>query len=412
MKRIFFYLIITLASIYNSYSQNYAECMQQGKYYFNKQDYISALERFDLAYESAENEIRKKDAQNWKNNSFKHLKTQQKKLEQELKSNTDALKDAQKLVNAFYFYDGKIALAYNNGKYGYINKNGALIIPYKYKKATHFEESTGFASAERDGQHYLIDTTGREYLLANNSQSLNGAVEALDLRNQHLSELPKYVFNYVKLKVLLISGNNLTLVPNELINLKELTHLDASNNKIQTLPSKIGGLLNLTKLSLRNNFITELPEDIVFVKRLTKLDLTNNKLYSLPNNMGSLYYLNELQLDGNNIKSLPSDLGQLRSLKTLSLRNNSLEKIPTGLSSLYRLENLYLDQNEIKDLPSEISRLSELRNLYLSRNRLGYLPIEIKQLTSLEHLDLQGNLFSDTKKNLIENWLPNCTIQY
>jgi len=367
MKQLIYILAPILFFAINTTAQDYTDYMEQGKYYFNKEKYISALQKFDLAYENASSDIRKKDAKTWKKNSIKNLETQQEKMKKQLKSNEHDLNYSRKLLDVFYFYDNKIALAHKNGKYGYIHKSGKVVIPFKYDQATHFEEINGFAKVRRNGEQYLVDTTGREFLLASSSQSLNGKVEALDLRNQHLSKLPDYVFDYVGLKVLLLSNNNLSYLPKKITRLKEITHLDASNNKIQELPEQISELLQLERLSLQNNFISKLPEDIVFVKRLNTLDLTNNKLFSLPRNMGSLYYLAVLKLDGNRLKSLPDDIGHLRSLRVLSLKNNSLEKIPSGIASLYQLESLHLDQNNITDLPLEISRLPELKDLNLSR---------------------------------------------
>ena len=39
-----------------------------------------------------------------------------------------ALETAEKIINAFYFYDGKFALAYKNKKYGFIDKTGNIKI--------------------------------------------------------------------------------------------------------------------------------------------------------------------------------------------------------------------------------------------------------------------------------------------
>ncbi len=399
-------------AINTSAQEGYTSYMEQGRYYYGKERYVSALQKFDLAYENASSDIRKKDAKTWKNKSLKSLKNQQTTIKKQLESNKQELDLSRKLINVFYFYDDKIALAYKNGKYGYILKNGKVKIPFNYDQATPFEASNGFARVQREGKSYLIDTTGKEFLLASNSLSLNGKVEALDLRNQHLSKLPDYVFDYVGLKILLLSNNNLSFLPENISRLKEITHLDLSNNKLQEIPNKIGEMTQLQHLSLQNNFITRLPSDIVFVKNLVTLNLSNNKIYTLPNNMGSLFYLSNLILDGNKLKSLPDDIGHMRSLKTLSIKNNLLEKIPVAIASLYHLRTLHLDQNNITDLPIEISRLPQLKGLHLSRNKLGYLPVEMKQLASLERLELQGNPIPASKKSLIEGWLPNCAILF
>jgi hypothetical protein len=44
----------------------------------------------------------------------------------------------QKLLKAFYFYDDSLAIAYRDGKFGFVDKNGDLKIPYKYERANNF----------------------------------------------------------------------------------------------------------------------------------------------------------------------------------------------------------------------------------------------------------------------------------
>jgi hypothetical protein len=42
-----------------------------------------------------------------------------------------------KIINAFYFYRDRFALAYKDGKYGFIDKNGKILIGYLMNTPYH-----------------------------------------------------------------------------------------------------------------------------------------------------------------------------------------------------------------------------------------------------------------------------------
>jgi hypothetical protein len=65
----------------------------------------------------------------------------------------------QGLVKTIFFYEDSLAVAYGNksGKYGFVNKDGKVLIDYQYSKTGQFEEP-GFAKViGRDDNDYLID---------------------------------------------------------------------------------------------------------------------------------------------------------------------------------------------------------------------------------------------------------------
>jgi hypothetical protein len=74
-----------------------------------------------------------------------------------------------KFDSAFRFVKG-LARVFVNGKYGFINTQGKLVIPAEYDKANDFSE--GFAAVKKDNQYFFIDQTnknpfGRNYYFAN-----------------------------------------------------------------------------------------------------------------------------------------------------------------------------------------------------------------------------------------------------
>lgn len=57
------------------------------------------------------------------------------------------------------FYDGRCIVYGKNGKMGYINKKGKVVIPIKYDEAYIFQE--GMAWVKIKGKYGFIDTNGR-----------------------------------------------------------------------------------------------------------------------------------------------------------------------------------------------------------------------------------------------------------
>jgi small GTP-binding protein len=82
--------------------------------------------------------------------------------------------------------------------------------------------------------------------------------------------------------VLDISGNQVTSLPAEIVELKNLTALNLSGNQLASLPAEIVELKNLTFLDISGNQLASLPAEIVELKNLTKLDLSENPLESPP----------------------------------------------------------------------------------------------------------------------------------
>lgn len=84
-----------------------------------------------------------------------------------------------------------------------------------------------------------------------------------DLANQNLTEVPEKVLNLTNLKMLYLEGNGIKEIPDNLFkNLKQLTWLDLRNNRLKTIPSSIIYHTHLETLLLQNNKITRVPLEI------------------------------------------------------------------------------------------------------------------------------------------------------
>lgn len=116
----------------------------------------------------------------------------------------------EKIIDAFYFYKDKFTLAYKNNKFGFINKEGEVVIDYKYSSAKQFSNN-GYAEVKKEYTSYLIDTIGEEFKVAYKLENLTPTIEALYLKKEKMQELPTKVFNHTQLKILIVENSeNLT----------------------------------------------------------------------------------------------------------------------------------------------------------------------------------------------------------
>jgi len=101
-----------------------------------------------------------------------------------------------------------------------------------------------------------------------------------------------------------------------------VTKVVLSNKNLTTLPKEIGNLKNLWSLDLQFNLLTTLPPEIGNLKNLEWLDLQFNLLTTLPAEIGNLKNLRWLYLNENHLTTLPPEIGKLKNLKSLWLGGN------------------------------------------------------------------------------------------
>jgi Leucine-rich repeat (LRR) protein len=318
------------------------------------------------------------------------------------KARTDsALVKAEKLINAFYFYDGKFALAFKDNKFYFIDKNGAPVQQLgEYEKAEQFDD-TGFAKVKNEGKDYLLDTFGTAYPIAYLLAAMNDSITALDLRGMHVDSFPDEILRYPQLEVLILNGesqeeNKITL-PTNIANLARLKSLQLRSCRLSSLPAEIGQLKNLRSLDLTGNRrLSSLPAEIGQLKNLQSINLSyNRRLSSLPAEIGQLKNLQSLDISGSSLSKLPPEVGQLKNLRSLDLSyNRELSSLPVEIGQLKNLQSLDLSGNSLSSLPAEIGQLQSLQSLVLRDNLLRSLPAEIGQLQSLRSLVLRDNLLT------------------
>ena len=422
MKILLLLLLVPILAFSQDCMSDYKALMKEADKlaHQSKPDYQGALNTYDAASLAAKDcgqdkstEIKKaisdlftqidnqrKEAEKAKKKietTLRLLKKEKKNAEVAQKAATDALEQVdeehkrnKKIVDAFYFHEGKFALAYKNGRYGFIDRNGDPSIPYHYSEASPFSPVTGYAKVKKSGVPYLLDVNQREYTFAEDLATIKNRqrrVQAFEYNNRRSGAFPLPVLAKTELQILLYLSNDL-----------------------EELPEDIDRLQRLQEVNLSDNLLRNLPERFCNLKNLQRLRINRNKLGSLPSTLGQLEDLEALEVNHNEIAELPQNIGQLSKLKKLYLFENKISQLPASFIQLVNLEKLLLADNALTALPEDISKLQNLQLLSLSRNQLTSIPKSIAQLKQLKMLRLEGNPIPEDQRKEIESWLPNCTI--
>ncbi|TAK43020.1 MAG: ATP-binding protein [Saprospiraceae bacterium] len=137
---------------------------------------------------------------------FGYDANQKKKAANEAKTIAqNNLQKAEKLINAFYFYEDRFALAHNEtGEddfevYYFIDKNGDEVTNLgKWEEAELFK-FPGFAKVTKmvnyELMNYLLDTMGNTYRVTYDIRKLDAEITALDLFGNELTGIPSLDFS-------------------------------------------------------------------------------------------------------------------------------------------------------------------------------------------------------------------------
>ena len=391
---------------------NYNEAIQQGDDAQKRADYPTAINKYFAAeaFDTSKKEIvrakvnevftkvnnlRKEAEEARKEAEIQKTEAESAKIETE-----KALQQANKLINAFYFYDDKFALAYgpreSENVFYYIDKNGDAIERLGYWKEAKQFTYEGVAETTNDKNvMYLLDTLGMTYTYSDKSAALDTNIQALNLSNQRLSNLPVERDSIININYLNLRNNDLKEFPVEINNLPNLRWLNLFNNYLSDLPAEIGNLPNITFLNLAANFLSTIPPEIGNLTNLLVLHLYDNELSAIPPEIGNLTNLSTLFLHDNELSAIPTEIGNLTKLTRLDLDDNLISAIPPEIGNLTNLSTLYLYDNELSAIPPEIGNLTNLTDLRLHENQLSVIPSEIGNLTNLSILNLYNNQLNE-----------------
>lgn len=262
------------------------------------------------------------------------------------------------------------------------------------------------------------------------------ALETLQLSfPNNITALPNEIRNCKNLKSLSLSVPFLMTLPEWLSELSSLEYLQFSalyNNPnrralsdIQPILAKLSSLksLQIDNFALKGSYLMTLNpstqiliinnckvadsniffESINKAPSVEKLSLMNLQIQPpLPEIKLRLPNLKHLtitslytdSLQKNRWEGIPDGLVESSQLKFLDLGNVLGENLPKGIENLVELESLNLSNNRLKELP-DLGRLTQLKSLTVSNNQLKQLPKSISKLLKLEALYIAQNLLDE-----------------
>jgi Leucine-rich repeat (LRR) protein len=112
-------------------------------------------------------------------------------------------------------------------------------------------------------------------------------LKTINIRNFRLGDIPESIFRMGDLVSVNLPNCNITLTPQTVSNLAEMTRLnflDLSNNPLGLAPD-VSQMIDLTRLELKNCSLTELPAGLLQLKSLETADLSGNAITAIPHDI-------------------------------------------------------------------------------------------------------------------------------
>lgn len=185
-------------------------------------------------------------------------------------------------------------------------------------------------------------------------------LEYLEIKHSDLRNLDRSFENLLNLKYLILSNNELDVVPDWIVAVVRKNGLGLKYFK-KGVKFEEAGILGLVEILL-NQALVMLEEHELFNPSL----LHHFKI----NRNGNIIGVN-ITSDLNRIGVFPAKLCDLHQLRILNLPNQNIRKIPNCVSNMKYLEILDLSNNKIKELPEKLTDLKNLKHLKLDGNDLN-----------------------------------------
>lgn len=297
-----------------------------------------------------------------------------------------------------------------------------------------------------DVRHLNIIRSNVSAIERSSLSALGSTIEALDLANNNIREVPTAALamlkmltflnlNYNQIQVLtegafagLRSLERLSLYENKIQHIhnnafkdigRKLMRLNLGKNNLDDIPTDaFHPLVNLEVLDLHENRIRHIPDNAF--QGLTKLDmlkLEHNLITTIQDNVFSdLSVLNSLNIEHNHIVNVSDRAfaGLESNLEWLEMGNNRLDHIPShALRPLHNLRQLDLDANKITELSEDAFKGygDTIKYILLDKNRITHIPpLAFVDLHSLEWLKLSHNEITTLTEDTVQPILDTVTM--
>lgn len=316
----------------------------------------------------------------------------------------------------FQYKDGiNIDFRDSTWKFSYSNEFPCILTNYVIK---HYSFSVGNSSnakfqqllskiCDSINQRNLVSTYKTEYSqIASEAQ-----IPYLHLQDRGLSKLPKNI-NTLQIKKIILSGNNFTEFPDEILNMPQLEELLIGHNPVFKLPDNLESLKNLKRLSINSTLIKEFPSDLSALENLETIGLDHNDFKKIPEPILTIPNLKRLKLNNNELTDLKFIDERLEGLESIYLYSNEIKQIDCEIENLQNLKELLIFDNKIDSIPDCISSLTNLEKLEIWSNPIKYVSPKIQRLTNLKSMRMEKDNLTEEQMEAIRKWLPNTEINF
>ncbi|BFU25278.1 leucine rich repeat / protein phosphatase 2C domain containing protein [Entamoeba histolytica HM-1:IMSS-B] len=214
-------------------------------------------------------------------------------------------------------------------------------------------------------------------------------LQLCDISKNKIITIPDIPLELKYLKSIDVSFNGLTSIPPIFDHCSRLTKLNASYNQLTSFPPS-RSLQHIQVLLLSGNQISQIPNDVSTLTQLTLLHLANNSFIDFPTILSKLPKLQRLSLSMNSLSNFPEFTNG--ALISLDISCNRLTSIKFPYTT--NLKRLKLSHNALGEIPNTRPPLPSLQILDLSSNGLTNFVLHTNEFPSLSVLDLSCNNLS------------------
>ncbi|NWR92802.1 LRRC2 protein, partial [Furnarius figulus] len=202
----------------------------------------------------------------------------------------------------------------------------------------------------KERNKFIFQLSGEQWTELPDSLKDQICLKEWHVYNTLIQTIPAYIALFQDLRILELSKNQITHLPVEIGKV-----LNVSFNNLKSVPPELGDCENLEKLDLSGNMeITELPFELSNLKQVTTVDVSANKFHSIPICVLRMSNLQWLDISNNNLKDLPEDIDRLDQLQTLLLQKNKLTYLPRALVNMPKLSLLVVSGDDLVEVPTAI----------------------------------------------------------
>ncbi|XP_006868874.1 PREDICTED: leucine-rich repeat-containing protein 2 [Chrysochloris asiatica] len=208
---------------------------------------------------------------------------------------------------------------------------------------------------DRKSNPFVFELSGKQWKELPDSLKEQTHLKEWHINNTLIQIIPTYIKQFKAMKILDLPKNQIACLPAEIGCLKNLKELNVSFNLLKQIPPELGDCENLERLDFSGNLeLTELPFELSNLKQVIFIDISANAFSSVPICVLRMSNLQWLDISSNNLNDLPQDIDRLEELQTFLLYKNTLTYLPYDLLNLKKLSLLVVSGDHLVEFPTAL----------------------------------------------------------